>query len=251
MDSWPTELQQKLNSTGFELQFGNTLVRSDMDVGPAKVRSRFTDAVDTYQCQITIDHDELSILRTFFKTTLNNGANRFLFNDPFTETATEFRFAQPPSIRPLGGRVYEVSMLWEKLSLGTDEALETEGVWPLISRTYGYTDISDPLTTTQVVVRTLPFDRVLNFLIGVVTEQFDGPGLSSLKLDIGIAGDTTKFINGLDLMAAAGEQDSIVTAYYPGANTSIVATITAIGCNLEDLTAGEFKIHIGESEVES
>lgn len=247
MDSWPVELQQRLNSTGFELQFGSSLIRSSMDIGPAKVRSQFTDAIDIYKCQILLDHADFDALRTFYKTTLNNGAIRFLFNDPFTETATEFRFVEPPNIKPLGGRIYEVTMLWEKLSLGSDDALVTEGVWPLTPEIFDYTDITDPTTVSQVTIRTLPFDRVLNYVIALVMTPFTGPGLTSLTLDIGIAGNTSKFINGLDLMAAAGTQDGVSTIYFPQTNTSILATITAVGCNIDALTAGEFKTLIGES----
>lgn len=115
MDTWPIALQQKLNVSSFEVKLGSTTLRTDMDVGPAKVRSRFTDAVDTYQCSIYLDFDEYDDFLLFFKTTLNNGTNQFEFDDPFTQVATAFRFASPPTIRPLGGRFFEVGMIWEKL----------------------------------------------------------------------------------------------------------------------------------------
>lgn len=115
MTNWPVSLQQKLNVAGFEVTYGNTLVRTDMDVGPAKVRSRFTDAVDVYTCTIHLDIDEKETLDTFFKTTLGNGANQFLFDDPFSGDETAFRFVGQPKIRPLGGRVFEVGMVWERM----------------------------------------------------------------------------------------------------------------------------------------
>ena len=115
-EAWPVGLQQKLNADGFQVKFGNTNLRSDMDVGPAKVRSRYTDAVDIYTCSILLnDMDEYDTFLTFFKTTLNNGSLRFEFDDPFSGDPTEFRFAEPPDIRPLGGTVFQVSMSWEKL----------------------------------------------------------------------------------------------------------------------------------------
>lgn len=115
MSSWPVGLQQRLNSESFEMKYGSTSVRSDMDIGPAKVRSRFTDAVDTYTCSILLDFAEKETLDTFFRTTLNNGVLPFLFNDPFTEVEASFRFVEAPSIRALGGRTFQVSMSWEKL----------------------------------------------------------------------------------------------------------------------------------------
>lgn len=115
MDTWPLSLQQKLDAESFEKRLGNTLLRSDMDVGPAKVRSRFTDAVDGYTCSILLDFDQHSDFVTFYKTTLGNGSRQFLFNDPFTEEPTAFRFAEPPVIRALGGRTFRVSMNWERM----------------------------------------------------------------------------------------------------------------------------------------
>lgn len=117
MDSWPLSLQQKLEADGFTYRFGNTRVGTEMDVGPPKVRSRFTDAVDIYDCQVTLDHDEIATFKTFYKTTLGNGTLPFLFVDPFTAVETAFRFVpgQDPTIRPLGGRVYTLTMSWERL----------------------------------------------------------------------------------------------------------------------------------------
>lgn len=115
MDTWPVSLQQKLNTSGFEYQVGDTLVRSEMDVGPAKVRSRFTDAVDVYSCSVLLTYAEVQTFNTFYKTTLGNGSLPFYFDDPFTATQATFRFAGSPRIRPLGGLTYELNMTWEKL----------------------------------------------------------------------------------------------------------------------------------------
>lgn len=86
-----------------------------MDVGPAKVRSRFTDGVDVYSCSIFATYAELATLDTFYKTTLNNGALPFTFLDPISNSTQTFRFINPPQIKPLGGVEFEISMDWEKL----------------------------------------------------------------------------------------------------------------------------------------
>jgi len=52
MATWPLSLQQKMEAAQFELTFGETRLRSDTDVGLAKVRSRYTDAVDKYRGSI-------------------------------------------------------------------------------------------------------------------------------------------------------------------------------------------------------
>ena len=119
MSTWPVALQQKLNVAGFQKRMGNTRVQSDNDVGPAKVRSRFTVAVDVYECEVWLDFDEVDDFETFYKTTLGNGTLPFDFNDPFTEAPASFRFVPgtDPVIRPVGsgGRTFAVSMSWEKM----------------------------------------------------------------------------------------------------------------------------------------
>ncbi len=84
-----------------------------MDVGPAKVRSRFTDGIDVYSVGIWMDIDDYSTLTTFYKTTLANGSLTFGFTNPMTGDTNEWRFVEPPNISPLGGREFAVSMAWE------------------------------------------------------------------------------------------------------------------------------------------
>jgi hypothetical protein len=115
VDNWPVSLQQTLNADDFRIKLGNTAVRSDVDVGPAKVRSRYTDGVDVYSCSILIDYSEYATFTAFYKTTLSNGTLPFLFTDPMTGLSTAFRFADDPGIIPLGGRKFRISMAWEKL----------------------------------------------------------------------------------------------------------------------------------------
>lgn len=115
MENWPSTLQQLLNADDFDVKFGSTTVRSSVDVGPAKVRSRFTNGVDTYSCSIFMDIDQYSTFENFYKTLLANGSQPFTFANPLTQTTDVFRFASDPEIKPLGGRIFRVSMAWEKL----------------------------------------------------------------------------------------------------------------------------------------
>lgn len=115
-ETWPSELQVLLNQDSFGLNFGDSTIRSDMDVGPAKVRRRITRAVDTLSCTITTKTvSEFSAFEYFYKTTLNGGVNQFTFNHPVTGVETDFRMCKTPSFRPLGGNVFQISMEWEIL----------------------------------------------------------------------------------------------------------------------------------------
>lgn len=119
MDVWPVSLQQILNTASFQYQLGNTKVKSETAVGPAKVRARTTDAVDTYTCSINIPMSDVATFKTFYKTTLGGGVLPFTFNDPFDGTPSSFRFSpdSDPTIVPLGsgGLEFVLSMAWEKL----------------------------------------------------------------------------------------------------------------------------------------
>lgn len=115
MATWPATLQQKMEAAQFELVFGDTRIKSDIDVGPAKVRSRYTDAVDNYRGSIFLDYSEYDDLRTFYKTTLNNGTNTFDWVDPIDQTAAVFRFISPPRISSVGGTTFNVSLALERM----------------------------------------------------------------------------------------------------------------------------------------
>lgn len=112
---WPVSLQEKLNASGFGIDYGDSLVRSDMDVGLAKVRNRYTKGIDTYTASIYVDITDVLIFESFYKDTLVNGALPFTFNDPITQIPTDFRFRSPPKISPLGGISFTISFVWERL----------------------------------------------------------------------------------------------------------------------------------------
>jgi hypothetical protein len=116
---FPSTLAQLLNSTNFTYRMGETRVATDMDVGPAKLRSRFTRAVDAYDCEMDINISLIATFQTFYKTTLGNGTLPFMFPDPFTQVVSNFRFApgSTPQIVPLGngGTAFTIKMSWEIL----------------------------------------------------------------------------------------------------------------------------------------
>lgn len=112
---WPASLQQKLSTTGFTLSFGDSTLRSEMDIGPAKLRRRSSREIDGLTCSILIDFDEYQDFENFIKITTNGGVTPFEFLNPMTGVNTLYRFVGKPSITPLGGRVFSVSMQWEDL----------------------------------------------------------------------------------------------------------------------------------------
>jgi hypothetical protein len=112
---WPITLQQLLNESGFGITRGETVLRSDMDSGPAKTRRRFTKSVDSYTASIWVDETQYLTFENFYDTTLNGGTLPFTFPHPITQVPTDFRFKSPPKYSPVGGGTWSVSFEWEKL----------------------------------------------------------------------------------------------------------------------------------------
>lgn len=106
-------------------------------------------------------------------------------------------------------------------------------------------------TATSVTARTLLSTRSLFAIIAKHSTSFAGTGISAVRLDVGIASDPTKFINGFDVYqsTASTAQDSSMVIYYPGADTAIEARLTTVGGNLSALTAGVLELYFEESVV--
>jgi hypothetical protein len=116
-ESYPSVLQDKLNTASFTYVLGTATLRSDVEVGPAKLRNRYTGNVDPVRGSIDLTYTEYTDLVNFYKVTLANGSKSFNFDHPFTGVEEEFRFVEPPSISPKGsgGREFVVSFTWEQL----------------------------------------------------------------------------------------------------------------------------------------
>lgn len=72
--TWPATLQQNLNTQGFGKKYGQNKIRTEMDTGPAKVRTRFTKRVDEYAVSIWATKDQLADFDNFYSITLAQGA---------------------------------------------------------------------------------------------------------------------------------------------------------------------------------
>jgi len=114
-ETFPSTLAQKFLESGFQYLKGNTTVRSENEVGPAKVRQRFTKAINGFSGSIELDIDDFVTLETFYDTTLSGGSKTFMYDHPYTLVSTEFRFLKPYSISPTGGRFQRVSFEWEQI----------------------------------------------------------------------------------------------------------------------------------------
>lgn len=112
---WPITLQQLISESGFSYEIADTALRSDMDIGPQKVRRRFTKGVNTMSGSIYLTIAQYNIFYSFYNTTLNGGVLAFTFNHPITQVAYDWRFKGPARVQSIGGGNFTVDFTWEQL----------------------------------------------------------------------------------------------------------------------------------------
>ena len=112
--TWPSALQDFINESGFTQTFGDTTIKSTVDVGQSKKRARYTVGFDKFTTTIDLDRTDYSTFETFYKTTLANGTLTFNYDHPVSGVATEFRM-DVPRLTPMGGTYFRVTMTWEEV----------------------------------------------------------------------------------------------------------------------------------------
>lgn len=113
---WPVTLPQNLLADGYGESPPDTLLRSSMDVGPAKARRRSTAGVRPVTGKIKLISSELDIFLEFYNTTLLSGSLRFSWTEPRDNSIpVEMRFAELPEISAIDPGTYEVGMKLEIL----------------------------------------------------------------------------------------------------------------------------------------
>jgi hypothetical protein len=102
MASWPSGLPQIPLMAGYEETFPDTAIRTEMEVGPAKVRRRTSHNVRPLSVGFYLTTAQVDILDTFYSTTLSGGTLAFDHEHPRTGDAAELRFTGPPKISVAG-----------------------------------------------------------------------------------------------------------------------------------------------------
>ena len=96
--TWPITLPQDLSIAGYGESPGDNQLRSNMDVGPAKVRRRSTAAPRKVKGGVILTREQLATFREFYDDILLSGVLRFTWLDPTDpESTVEMRFAEKPA----------------------------------------------------------------------------------------------------------------------------------------------------------
>lgn len=94
---WPIDLPGQF--ADIEEQPESNVVRTATDVGPAKLRRRFTAKVKRYSMPVEFNGEQKKLFDTFYQTTLKDGTLPFEWEDPTDDSTVEFRFRSEPRLR--------------------------------------------------------------------------------------------------------------------------------------------------------
>lgn len=99
---YPGTLPQAPQRNGYTQKNKSNVIRSKMDVGEAKVRRRYVDAIKDETWSMPLDPVQLPIFQAWHKDDLEGGVLRFDFEDMLTGLIEEYRFVDMPTYSPYG-----------------------------------------------------------------------------------------------------------------------------------------------------
>lgn len=109
---WPASLPQRLEVSSYKGDFGDGVIRTEMDAGLAFMRQRYTAVVEPHSGSITITIDQYTILDQFWR---DAKSRRFDWVHPITGNPAIVRFTGRPSIAARSGMILRVTVSIEVL----------------------------------------------------------------------------------------------------------------------------------------
>jgi hypothetical protein len=97
MAVWPATLPQYVLAANYTEAVPDNSIRSETDVGPAKVRRRGTAAPRPISCQVLLTTAQRATLDDFYNTDTKAGSLTWTWVHPVTRAAATFRFVEPIS----------------------------------------------------------------------------------------------------------------------------------------------------------
>lgn len=99
---WPSILPTSPLVNGYNRSLTETRLRTPNSSGADKVRNRYTAAVESVTEPYVLTVAQKEALETFYKSTLKNGALRFIKKEPESGNDSEYRFVSPLSFVKAG-----------------------------------------------------------------------------------------------------------------------------------------------------
>jgi hypothetical protein len=103
-----------IRASGFQAQYRDPVIRTQMDAGPVKQRLRYTAVPKQFTGTVILDEAEREIFEGWFAGTLGFGTLRFIMQNPETLEPEEFRFTGMYSETESDG-LYELSLPLERM----------------------------------------------------------------------------------------------------------------------------------------
>lgn len=103
--TFPPSLTRSPRLTDMNEEEVDVVLRSEMEVGPAKLRRRLTGGVRKFDVSLDLTRTQLTdVFIPFFVTTTLGGSLSFLWKNPRTGAAADFRFLEKPTYKPRAPR---------------------------------------------------------------------------------------------------------------------------------------------------
>lgn len=112
---WPSELPIPRLS-GLSGKRKSSVIRTEMDAGPAKARRRYTVCTKEFSGSIVINDGQRSVLENFYIENLGDGVLRFVMKDPQTLDEAEFRFMEDYGESSNGDGTWTINLKLEKMN---------------------------------------------------------------------------------------------------------------------------------------
>ena len=142
--------------------------------------------------------------------------------------------------------VNRVDASWWNLLKAAGVLLETSGTWSKYSFTYD--EFSTAGLTNDVEITSLAAKGIVEQAVIKSTTLFAGSGITDLSASLGVTGSLDLYLPSYDLLAAVGDtnfQQAIVDQLHNfGSATSIRIQLTAVGANLDQLSAGGVDVYL-------
>ena len=115
MAAWPASLPQVALADGFSESAAPNTIRTEMDVGSAKVRRRYTAEIKTYGIALLLTTAQVTTLETFYVATLESGTLTFDWKNQRTKAAATYRFLSRPAYEEIGAGYWRTQLALEAI----------------------------------------------------------------------------------------------------------------------------------------
>ena len=118
--------------------------------------------------------------------------------------------------------------------------------------TIGFAALQTAALTNTIELTSLLAKGVIEMIIVKSATAFVGASITNLNVEIGLASDADKFMGAYDALAAVGDTNRAAGQFFDGPEsfasaTSIKLKATAVGANLDALSAGSLEVWVKRS----